>query len=271
MNNLKVKKIFTSFTLKCICLILMTAGMVIVQLNSPYFRELEDLNWTIPKKTVKLMKLGYNIYYIGVPIACFLIAEGCMKSRNIVKFIVRMGVAAVITELVFDYVTYGADRMFDFSNGISGNVAIKNTPNFFFTLLLGLICISVMEYVIAKKFTQGTVFYNLLNLLIVIGGVLLAYFGRLEHGGVGVFMIFAMYLFYGNGYLSMLAVAAIQIVMLGKASGFFMYTPVVGTLVTCFYNGEKGADGKAVRFFSYVLYPLAYVIVVYCLKKNGII
>ncbi len=271
MNNSKFKKIFSSFTLKVICLVTMITGMVLVQLNSPYYKEIEELGWSISKKTETLMKLGYNIYYIGVPIACFLLVEGCMKTKNIGRFIRRLFLCALIVEIVFDWAKFGKDGIFDFSEGIRGNKALTNTPNFFFTLLIGLICISLMEYVVARKFKQGTIRYNLFNLLIVLAGVVLAYFAGFEHGGVGVLMIFAMYFFYGNAYLTLIAVAVLQIVMLGKASGLFMYTPVLGTIVTWFYNGEKGKESKAARAMSYALYPLAYIIVVMYLKKSGVV
>ncbi len=269
MNNSKFKKIFSSFALKVICLVTMITGMILVQLNSPNYREMEEFGWTVSKTTEVLMKLGYNIYYIGVPIACFLLVEGCMKTKNVKKYIWRLFLGAAITEIVFDCAKFGKECIFDFSNGIAQNKALTNTPNFFFTLLVGLICISLMEYGVAKKFKQGTIRYNLFNLLIVLVGVVFAYFAGFEHGGVGVLMIFAFYFFYGNAYLSLIAVAALQIVMLGKASGFFMYTPVLGTIITWFYNGEKGKDGKAVRVMTYTLYALAYVIVVSILKKSG--
>lgn len=271
MNKLTIKKVFSGFGLKLICLLMLIIGRALVELNAGEFLFYAEQGWTVPAGTVTLMKLGYNIYYIGVPIACFLLVEGCMKTSSIGRFIVRLAAAAIITEMIFDYSKVGLDQMFDFSHGIQKNSALNNTPNFFFTLLLGLICIALMEHLVAKKLEKGSLFFNLFNLLIVLFGVVGSYFLGLEHGGSVVMMIFVFYFFYDNPFLTVIGIAILQIVMLGNASGFFMYTPVVGTFITWFYNGKKGNDGKFARFITYAAYPIAYITIVIYLRKTGVI
>ncbi len=250
------KKVFSGFSLKLICLVTMITGMLLVQLNAPFYGT--DLQ---TKKTETLLKLGYNLYYIGVPIACFLAAEAVVKTKNVGKLLLRLFIAAVVTEFVFDLAKYG-NAMFDFSNGIFGNKAMTSPMNFFFTLFAGALCISLMEYVIAKRFKPATIMYNLVELLVLIFCVAIAYVLKFEHSGVGVFMIAAMYLFHENRFLTLIAIAAIQIVVLGSAAGMIMYTPVIGTLFTWFYSGEEGPNGTGVRLFVYGAFPVVYVILI---------
>lgn len=271
MKKTNFKKLYSAFTLKIVALIALMTGMVIVQLNSGEYRHYAEMGWNVPENIRTMMKLGYNIYYFGIPIAAFLLVEGALKTGSIFRYIVRILAAAIITELVFDYAKFGADAIFDFSKGILKNKALSNTPNLFFTLFTGLICVTIMEYGIARHLQQGTVLYNLLNLLVVIVGTVGSYFLGLEHGGSVVLMILVMYFFHDSPFLSLIGIAILQIVMLGRASGFFMYTPVAGTLFTWFYNGKKGPSGKLTRVVSYGAYPVAYLIVVYYLKKNGVL
>ena len=254
--KLNFKKIFSAFSLKIICLLFMTAGIVLIQL----YGGSEGLD-------LKRVRLGYNIYYVGVPIACFLVAEGALRTGKIKKYILRLFFAAILTELVFDYARMGND-LFDFSGGVINHPALKNSPNFFFTLLFGLICTAVMEYGVSKHFKQGTVRYNLLNLLIIIAGVAASYFLNFEHGGIGVLMVIAMYLFHENRILTLIAIAAIQIVLLGSASGMIMYTPVVGTIFTWFYSGEEGAHNAFTRLLFYSFFPIVFVILVLMIKTG---
>ena len=100
------KKVFSGFSLKLICLVTMITGMLLVQLNAPFYGT--DLQ---TKKTETLLKLGYNLYYIGVPIACFLAAEAVVKTKNVGKLLLRLFIAAVVTEFVFDLAKYGSAMM----------------------------------------------------------------------------------------------------------------------------------------------------------------
>ena len=86
----------------------------------------------------------YTIYewmrYIGrmaFPIYCFLLVEGFLHTRNVVKYTGRLAVFALISEIPFDL-------------AISGRWWDANSNNVFFTLTLGLLAIWSLSY--CKKF-----------------------------------------------------------------------------------------------------------------------
>ena len=84
---------------------------------------------------------------IAFPIYAYLIAQGCKHTENIDKYLLRLGVFALISEVPFDiaFMHYQMDDTLHFG------INFLRYTNVFFTLFLGVACIVIYEKLKVKK------------------------------------------------------------------------------------------------------------------------
>jgi len=81
---------------------------------------------------------------IVFPIYAYMIAQGCKHTKNINKYLFRLGVFAIISEIPFDLAFY---RYFGNPFGVN----YFSETNVFYTLFLGAACIAVYERLKTKQ------------------------------------------------------------------------------------------------------------------------
>lgn len=163
---------------------------------------------------------------ISFPIFAFLIVEGFYHTRDIWKYMFRLGVFAVLSEIPFDLLTTG--KVFDLRH-----------QNVFFTLLIGVVLMYVYEKQYSTFSKVSTVF------LIMLAGDIF----RTDYGSWGVLMIFCFFIFRERIAAKLISVAVINIVVFGYIQAF----AVMALLPIYFYNGEKG---RGYKYFFYFVYPV---------------
>lgn len=112
---------------------------------------------------------------LAFPIFAYTLVEGFFYTHDIKKYMCRIGILALVSEIPFDLTA-------------SGKILEFRHQNIFFTLFIGL----VMMYFLMKssgKFEMVTV--SLVSFLI-------ADLLRTDYGGVGVLMILCFYLFWDD-------------------------------------------------------------------------
>jgi hypothetical protein len=95
-----------------------------------------------------------SIGRIAMPIYVYLIAEGCTYSKNINKYMIRLGIFALISEIPFDLAfgnAYITEQGFSMSN-------FTENTNVFYTMFLGVACINVYEKLKVKQINLLTLF-----------------------------------------------------------------------------------------------------------------
>ena len=120
-----IRKPLTAFHLKLIALVTMIIDHVTAVLVS--FRY--PLFYTILR----------GIGRIAFPIYAFLIAEGCRHTRNREKYLLRLGVFALISEIPFDLAFYPG-----FRTGVLWRDFLSVT-NVFYTMFFAVACIHIWE------------------------------------------------------------------------------------------------------------------------------
>ncbi|MCM1188166.1 MAG: conjugal transfer protein TraX [bacterium] len=91
---------------------------------------------------------------LGFPIFCFLLVEGFQKTRNLKKYIFRLGLFALISEIPFDL-------------AFSGCVLEGGYQNVYFTLFLGILALAAFDFIAKWNPGKGV------RILLTAAGILL--------------------------------------------------------------------------------------------------
>lgn len=204
-----------TFTLKVIAI----ATMLIDHIGYCFFPELD---W---------MRI---VGRMAFPIFCFLLVEGFFHTHDAKKYMIRLGLFALISEIPFDLC---------FSWGIDWG-----SQNVFFALLIGF----YWMYLDHQE-TQPVK-----RILGAVAAMLLADLLRVDYGSLGVVTIMIFYLLRQNRLLSCGLNAILQLFS-GTIQRFAGFAGVFILL----YNEKKG---PGLKYLFYVFYPL-HLIVFYIIER----
>ena len=192
---------------------------------------------------------------VAFPIYCFLIVEGFCHTKDFRKYVRNMAVFAVISEPFFDMALFG-------------KIPYNKNQNVFFTLLIGLCCIHLLqllsegkaahihEFFIERKGGAENIaikrlhpaFVFIASLVAIAGSMAIAYYLRTDYDYKGVLVIVLMYLFRRSRLLqTVLGELPLQY----EPAAFFSIIPLL------FYNHKRGKllNGKYFKYFFYAFYP----------------
>ena len=158
---------------------------------------------------------------IAFPIYAFLLVEGFLHTRDVKKYLTRMFLFAVVSEIPFD-------------------LAVFHTPfywgyqNVFFTLFLGLLALAGIRW--------GTgLWKQALALIMCVGAAQLI---NCDYGAFGVFFIVLLYMTrYDKKTQTVLGALS----LVWELPGILAFIPIR------LYNGTRGRCGN--KYFFYAFYP----------------
>lgn len=184
---------------------------------------------------------------IAFPIYCFLICEGYRHTRSVPRYLLRLSLFALLSELPFDLAFQRS--WFDMSS-----------QNVFFTLAMGLGAIALWEW--ARRGRKGK---NLIlaSIAAALGCAALCFAAqRLEtdYGGLGVLLILLMWLLREYPLWRALAALAVFASMWRFAGSSWIEILALASFaaIGC-YNGERGGQTK---YFFYIFYPAHLLLLV---------
>ena len=187
---------------------------------------------------------------IVAPIMCFFIAEGYYKTSNIKKYILRLFIFTLISQL--PYILYFRYNLFE-------NI------NIFYNLTLGLICLTTIK---SNKLKL------LYKILIIIICMLISFFG--DYGITVICWILSFGLFNKQKrqkFIIFTLVTLLTIILpIYLRFGFDITNSILISFYIsqlCFlisipfinmYNGERGKKSKPISLFFYFFYPVHLII-----------
>ena len=182
---------------------------------------------------------------IAFPIFAFQISEGYTHTKNLKKYILRLFIFAIISQIPF--------TLFLYSLGIN-----DFSFNVFFTLLLGLLSITIYDKIKDK--------YNkYLGFIPVIALIILAQILKCDYGWYGVTLIFLFYLFKEKRLL--MNISAISLIFIkylitftNEPHIYYLYFILGAITSLIFINLYDNKKGKNIKHFLYVFYPLHLLI-----------
>lgn len=178
---------------------------------------------------------------IAFPIFCFLLAEGFLHTRNVKRYLLRMFLFALISEIPFDLAFSG--KWFD-----------PESQNVYWTLFLGLLMLYLMQKA-EKRFPVSM--KMICDLLILLVFCIAAEYLEVDYHLGGMLIIFIFYYFRGGKgrWIGYVLCALVLIFFYGGIEPW----AVIGFVPMLLYNGRRGPSAKWV---FYLFYP-CHILVLY--------
>lgn len=192
---------------------------------------------------------------IAFPIFAFMLVEGYFHTHNLKKYMLRMLVFALISEIPFD-IMYGGQWFYPYHQ------------NVLWTFLIALGGIYLMEKIKQKGKLWLTI---LVDALIVIGGLALGYLTMVDYYGIGIVTVFVFYFFRKRTWWCLLGqVACLYFLNVEILGGYYYPVNILGFEVELvqqslallalipiwLYRGRQGYHSKPFQYFCYAFYPL---------------
>jgi hypothetical protein len=208
--------------------ILLKNGIV---MNAPYSLFSDDQF----VKLLKVIELCHILGRIAFPLFCFLLVEGFIHTHSVRKYLLNLGIFAVISEAIYDW-------------SLTGKVFNPAQQNVLLTLLLGLITIMLI-----RKCHD-----NLFAALILTGAsAYLSYVLHLDGWYYGIALIVVFYIFrqQKTGKLLLAIVVmylcGLDYTLQALLDPYFLAS-AFSVLLMAMYNGARGLR---LKYFFYAFYP----------------
>lgn len=173
---------------------------------------------------------------IAFPLFAFLLVEGYLHTSNIKKYMVRLLIFALISEIPFDFALYSQPFYW-------------GHQNIFWTLFLGLVVIAIIDKA-PKRMNNGFI----LGFVAGVALMVVAHVCQMDYGAGGIILIFVLYYFRKKPWIAYILMAIIFLLGFGPPQVFGM----IAILPMLLYNGERGK--YSMKYFFYVFYPAHFLI-----------
>ncbi len=186
---------------------------------------------------------------LAFPIFTFLIAEGYFHTSHVNKYMLRLGVFAIISEIPFDLAFHG--KFLEF-----------HSQNIFFTLFLGLLAIKTYHY-----FKEESKILSIGSLILM---CMISFVLKTDYYVFGVLIIFFFDRLRHRYALKMLVAAVLLcgltiVIGLSKAdfslAGTYQIFSLGSLVLIHFYKGEFGRRIPGLKLALYIFYPLHLIII----------
>ena len=202
---------------------------------------------------------------VAFPIFAFMAVEGYFHTRSFKKYILRMLLFAVLSEIPFDLM-YGGTWFYPVHQ------------NVLWTFLLSLLGVWLMEQVRKKGKTW---MYLLVCVLVVPAGLVLGTLCMVDYYGVGVLTVFVFYFLHGRKWWCFLGQLAALYWLNVELLGGLLYPvhifgmefeicqqglALLALLPIWLYRGRQGYHSKPFQYLCYAFYPVHMLLLVVVLN-----
>ena len=224
-------------------------SIFVIKIVAVFFMFVDHIKYAFPSCVNE-----FTIYFgrIAFPLFAFCAVESYFHTSNLQKYIKRLLIAGIISEIPF--------LLFDSLptlNSIGLNIE--------FTLVLGILAIKAYEYCDNKK--KG------LFLVGIVG--LVAHLSKVDYGFFGVLLIFSFYIFHDSKLktflLTSFVISGKYLFRLfiynnnGNLTEYFVKNwicTLIPIIIVLLYNGKKGLS---LKWLFYIFYPL-HLLILYLLS-----
>lgn len=236
---LRDRSYLTSYQLKLIAIVTMLLSHI-AQTNFLY--QLGTQYW-------KMADIFVVIGRIAMPIFCFLISQGIIFTSDRKKYIERLFIFALISEIPFDL-------------AISGQISMDQ-QNVFFTLGLGALATASIEKIRLSE--DRKVFFYIEIFIVIAIAIFLSIILKSDYSHMGIIAILLIYFANTNKVytaIAMLIAFAFEFYVGGYVIPVTRGVVYLSIPLVMLYNGKLGRKSK---WFFYLFYP-GHLLVLYLLK-----
>lgn len=184
----------------------------------------EASTWLILYKTLRM------IGRLSFPIFALLIVEGFRHTSNLIKYMIKILVLAIVSEIPFDLLVYNRVICFDGQNVL-------------FSYFLGLLLLLIYK----KTYTIHIFFH----LIITIFFAIIAYIFRLDYAIETMLLMFVYYKFRHD--INIKCILTMIIMFLSSLQNYYGFG-IFSVFFIYFYNEQLGYP--LFKKFQYLFYPL---------------
>lgn len=187
---------------------------------------------------------------IAFPIFCFLLYEGFMHTSNIKRYLLRIGLCALVSEIPFNL-------MVSRVNTGTAKFFYPQMQNTVFTLLLALLMLCGMKHLEVKELTLKAAMRQMFGqLLCVCAACAAAFFCRTDYTYQGILLAAVFY--YCRNSKKMQIILGCVVFLSTNIAALLAFIPIA------MYNGTLIVS-KKFKYFFYIFYP-AHLLVLYLLS-----
>jgi len=193
---------------------------------------------------------------IAFPLFAFLLFEGFMHTSDYKRYLIRVGICALVAEIPFNLIVTQASVTFDRPN-VSTSVFYPQYQNTIFTFVLALLMLYGMKRFEADEMNPKAAFKQwVMQLLCVVAACVLSVLLKTDYSYIGILFIAMLYFFRTNKKMQILFGCIIFLQV--DIAYLFAFVPIA------MYNGHI-IRSKKFKYFFYIFYP-AHLLVLYLLS-----
>lgn len=234
----------SGFTLKLIAIICMTIDHL-YKLAPEFIGTMPYITVTTPWFSITLTAAISLLGRIAFPLFAFGVSEGCTHTKDFGKYLRRLFLFAVISEIPFDYMFFGSIYL--------------GHQNVMWTFFFGVLAVYLYNSLKGNSF---------LALFSVFATAVVCYVFKTDYCSIGVLLIFVLYIAKSKPLKLLGAILVISLYYLhfkGIYAAFNAGIPIPtvimlqfaatlsSVIIMAFYNGKQGPKMK---WFFYLYYPL---------------
>lgn len=193
---------------------------------------------------------------IAFPLFAFLIFEGFMHTSDYKRYLIRVGICALVAEIPFNLIVTNAAPIYGLTD-VTTSVFYPQYQNTVFTLLLALLMLYGMKHFETDELNPKAALKQWLGqLLCVVVACIASVVLRTDYSYIGILYIAMLFFFRTNKTLQILF--GCIVFLSTNIASLLAFVPIA------MYNGHI-IRSKKFKYFFYIFYP-AHLLVLYLIS-----
>ncbi len=180
---------------------------------------------------------------LAMPIFSFCIAEGYIHTRDRKKYLIRMGIFALVSEIPFDL-------------AFDGRIGLGH-QNIMLTFFIAILALMLFDMIRGEK---PTITQNILATMTILMSAVVAFLAQSDYTLFGVLTVFLFYVLRRKHPLLRTA-AGVGFLVALRSVGYNI-AAALSFIPLAMYNGKKG---RGLKWLFYAFYP-GHLLVLYLIK-----